>query len=183
MIHLDAVFESRSRGDIKRAGAWLDGEGRDQRAALVARAAARGAVIPEDWQEMPGKKLVRLCLARATEAQVRTNPIHRDEAFTCLHCGRDVPPGGRRPRDHCPWCLHSLHVDVVPGDRAAGCDGTLVPIAVDLGDLVYRCARCGAVRRNRILDDLDPPDDPSAIAACAARAATIPASTSGAVSR
>ncbi len=167
---LDELLLARTRGDIKRAGAWLEGQGADQRAALVARARARGVEIPAEWEALPGKKLLRLCLARADDAQVRTNPIPRDEACRCGHCGRDVPAGGRRPRDHCPWCLYSLHVDVVPGDRAEGCGGALVPVTVGDGDIGYRCDGCGALRRNRILDDVDPPDDPRALAACAARA-------------
>lgn len=160
----------RARGAVKQAGAWLDGEGRGARAALVAEARARGAAVPEDWEAWSGKKLLRACLARAEGAQVRTNPIHRDEAFTCLHCGREVPPGGRRPRDHCPWCLYARHVDVVPGDRAAGCGGLLVPVGVADGVLHYRCARCGVARRNRVLDDVSPPDDPQALVALAAAA-------------
>ncbi len=157
-----------SRGEVKALGDAID---RDPalREAWAARAVAAGAEVGED---MPGKRIVRLALARADEAQVRTNPIARDEAFTCTHCRRDVPVGGRRPRDHCPWCLHSVHVDVVPGDRAAGCGGLLVPVAVvtvdGRFDLVYRCARCGAERRNRVLDDLAVPDDAGAVRRVAA---------------
>ncbi|MSP56847.1 MAG: RNHCP domain-containing protein [Myxococcales bacterium] len=104
---------------------------------------------------------------------MRTNPIARDEAFRCQHCDRDVPVGGRRPRDHCPWCLHSLHVDIVPGDRAAGCGGLLVPSGVEPSakglDILYRCDRCGAARKNRVLDDLTVPDDPAAVRGLVAR--------------
>lgn len=33
-------------------------------------------------------------------------------AFTCLHCGRQVLPLTNGSfRDHCPFCLYSLHVD------------------------------------------------------------------------
>lgn len=164
-----SCLEVRSRGDLKAAGAWLDGAGQSWRAELVARARRAGAVFPDDWATLDGKRLLRAALDRSAEAQVRTNPIARDEAFTCAHCGRDVPLGGRRPRDHCPWCLRSLHVDVVPGDRAAGCGGLLVPEALEPSPkgamLRYRCAACGHVRRNRVLDDLDPPDDPSALRA------------------
>lgn len=148
----------RSRGELKRWGAWLDGEGEGMRPALEAHARARGL----DPEGLDGRRLLRLCLDRAEGAQVRKNPIARDEAFRCAHCGAAVPAGGRRPRDHCPACLYSLHVDVVPGDRAADCGGELVPVAILGGatqqDIRYRCARCGAIRVNRVLDDLDPPD-------------------------
>lgn len=157
----------RSRGEIKQWGAWLDGEGREARPALIDAARARGVTLPEDAASMDGKRLLKACLGRSDEAQVRTNPIARDESFTCAHCGLAVPEGGRRPRDHCPSCLHSLHVDVVPGDRAAGCGGLLVPVRVDRERkglmIAYRCARCGMERRNRVLDDVERPDDGGAV--------------------
>lgn len=110
-----------------------------------------------------GKRLVRWLLDRAAGAQVRTNPIHRDEAFTCAHCAAAVPKGGAPVRDHCPRCLRSLHVDVVPGDRAADCGGVLDPAALLLESggqrvILHRCRRCGAERRVRAHpDDAWPP--------------------------
>ncbi|MSQ03266.1 MAG: RNHCP domain-containing protein [Myxococcales bacterium] len=149
------------------AGAWLDGAGRARRPELVGRARALGADFPEDWAELEGRRLLKLALARTEGAQIRTNPIARDESFACVHCAGDVPKGGRRPRDHCPFCLYSVHVDVVPGDRAASCAGLLVPVQVVAsakGAMIqYRCVRCGAERRNRVLDDLAVPDDPAAL--------------------
>jgi DNA-directed RNA polymerase subunit RPC12/RpoP len=162
-----ALLAARGRGEIKRWGDWLDGEGTAARGPLVAAARARGADVPEGWEAWPGKRLLRACLDRSDDAQIRENPIARDEAFACSKCGRDVPPGGRRPRDHCPWCLHSSHVDVVPGDRAAGCGGLLVPVGAERSTkgwmILYRCARCGIARRNRVLDDLVLPDDLAAV--------------------
>jgi hypothetical protein len=68
-----------------------------------------------------------------------------------------VPPAERTCRDHCPRCLHSIHVDVNPGDRAAGCEGTLVPISYvehkKKGWMIrYKCAQCGASRTNHFLE-------------------------------
>jgi hypothetical protein len=133
-----------SRGDVKRFGAEVD---RDPalRAALVALAAARGLAVGEDET---GKQLVRAVLARADGAQVRKNPIHRDEAFACVHCGAEIPPGGALVRDHCPRCLRGRHVDVVPGDRAATCGGTLDPVGLELraqvGVVIHHlCRGCG----------------------------------------
>lgn len=169
---LAALLQAESRGDIREGGAWLDGAGRSWRALLVAESQRRGAVFPDDWPDLDGKRLLRLALARGEGAQVRTTPISRDEAFVCTNCGRDVPLGGRRPRDHCPWCLYSKHVDVVPGDRAADCGGALVPVGLvpaPKGMMIeYRCGTCGSLRRNRVLDDLVPPDDPGALRAVAA---------------
>lgn len=170
-----AILASTTRGQVRSWGEWLDGDGRDLRPALLAAARARGVDLPEDAAELGGKRLVRACLARGEAAREVRSPIHRDEAFTCAHCGRDVPPGGRRPRDHCPYCLWSCHLDVVPGDRAADCGGLLEPVAVvtrgDGADLRFRCQRCGVERVNRVLSDVVPPDDPRALYELAQQAA------------
>ena len=49
----------------------------------------------------------------------KTHPC--DEAFTCKHCGRLVVPegAGSDHRNHCPYCLCSVHLDNAPGDREA----------------------------------------------------------------
>ncbi len=166
------LLRLQSRGEIKRWGAWLDGEGSVHRPALLRLAVEQGAGL-EEIAHLDGRRLLRLCLDRAVRAQVRQNPIHRDEGFLCVRCGASVPPGGRRPRDHCPYCLTGLHVDgSVPGDRAATCGGRLVPVAVEPKegslDLLYRCDACGATRRNRVLDDVPVPDDLAAVRALVA---------------
>ncbi len=40
-----------------------------------------------------------------------------DEEFICENCGKKVEKLGYSCRDHCPYCLHSKHVDKNPGDR------------------------------------------------------------------
>lgn len=89
-----------------------------------------------------------------------------NNAFTCAHCGRDVQPlQNGSVRNHCPHCLHSLHVDINPGDRASDCHGLLEPIRVEQSGkkgwvIVHRCQKCGAIKRNKAaLDDLEQPDD------------------------
>ncbi|MCL6450796.1 MAG: RNHCP domain-containing protein [Acetobacteraceae bacterium] len=73
------------------------------------------------------------------------------EDFTCHKCGARVKGDGYT--DHCPRCLWSLHTDVNPGDRAAGCLGPMEPVGVEQRRgrfvIVHRCLRCGAVRRVR----------------------------------
>jgi hypothetical protein len=63
-------------------------------------------------------------------------------------------------------------VDVVPGDRAAGCGGLLDPVDLEVrGErwvIRYRCRRCGVERRNQALRDGEPADDPVALARVAA---------------
>lgn len=89
-----------------------------------------------------------------------------NEAFVCVHCERQVPAlENGSVRNHCPHCLHSLHVDVFPGDRAAECGGLLEPIGVEHTGkkgwiILHRCRRCGCERRNKAaLDDPRVPDD------------------------
>jgi RNHCP domain len=99
-----------------------------------------------------------------------------NNAFTCAHCGEAVQPlQNGSVRNHCPRCLHSLHVDVNPGDRASDCGGLLEPIAVDYDGkkgwiVVHRCQKCGAERRNKAaMDDPGQPDDYSVIVALSSK--------------
>ena len=92
--------------------------------------------------------------------------------FTCRHCHARVPGAadGTRHRNHCPNCLHSLHVDRDPGDRANDCGGVMEPVAVAARrdgewSLVHRCLRCHEVRLNRVAGD----DSPLLLVALAAR--------------
>ena len=87
-------------------------------------------------------------------------PAGPDGAFICQHCQQVVPGAapGTAHRNHCPWCLWSLHVDLRPGDRRCGCRGLMEPIAVWVrreGEwaIVHRCRKCGAMRTNRIAGD------------------------------
>ena len=65
---------------------------------------------------------------------------------------------GTEHRNHCPNCLHSVHLDNEPGDRAADCGGLMEPIAVWVrkgGEwaLIHRCRVCGALSSNRTAAD------------------------------
>ena len=86
-----------------------------------------------------------------------------DETFKCSNCDRTVVPmgAGSDHRNHCPYCLHSLHLDIEPGDREADCGGVMEPVAVWVrkgGEwaLVHRCRRCGFFSSNRIAADDNP---------------------------
>lgn len=99
-----------------------------------------------------------------------------NQGFTCLACGTLVPPlTNGSVRNHCPSCLRSVHVDVLPGDRAADCGGVLDPVGVERSGkkgwiLIHRCRSCGAVRRNKAaLDDARAPDSWDAIVALSTR--------------
>jgi ribosome biogenesis GTPase len=93
----------------------------------------------------------------------RTDSNH---TFICSACGGAVHTAapGTGQRNHCPRCLHSIHVDIVPGDRRELCRGVMEPISLWVrtgGDtaLLHRCRKCGALRSNRIAGD----DNPTAL--------------------
>ncbi|MFW5744332.1 MAG: RNHCP domain-containing protein [Spirochaetota bacterium] len=92
--------------------------------------------------------------------------------FTCAHCGRLVPEQspGTSQRNHCPFCLWSVHVDIRPGDRASLCRAPMEPIALwaSEGDelrILHRCTGCGVIKPNRVAGD----DSEEAIDALVAR--------------
>lgn len=100
-----------------------------------------------------------------------------NNAFACAHCGEEVRPlGNGSVRNHCPGCLHSLHVDILPGDRASDCHGVMEPVGVEQTGkkgwvILYRCRKCGHQGRNKAaLDDPDQPDSWDALVALSRRA-------------
>lgn len=83
-----------------------------------------------------------------------------DNSFICKACGKNVPLLGYSSRNHCPFCLASLHVDVNPGDRACECMGIMYPIAVTphskQGYIIkHKCSVCGKEGNNRCAADDD----------------------------
>lgn len=95
--------------------------------------------------------------------------------FTCKHCGQFVSArtaiSGVVNRNHCPYCLHSRHVDLFKaGDRLCACKGLMAPVGLTLkrsrdkyvngghGELmlVHHCMECGDLSINRIAADDDP---------------------------
>ena len=81
----------------------------------------------------------------------------RDEQFICQNCGKLVDKLNYTARDHCPYCLHSKHVDIMPGDRQNNCQGLLVPITIekfkDTYKIIYRCEKCKKIHKNIIAND------------------------------
>ena len=71
-----------------------------------------------------------------------------DSGFICQNCGKQVMPLGYTSRNHCPFCLYSLHLDISPGDRKSECGGLMEPVSA-LPDpkkgyiIVHRCKKCG----------------------------------------
>jgi len=66
--------------------------------------------------------------------QTNNNDSQPESGFICLHCGRPVAPdpAGSGHRNHCPWCLRSVHLDNLPGDRSSRCGGIMEPVAISV---------------------------------------------------
>lgn len=83
---------------------------------------------------------------------------HKQEnrGFTCVYCGKYVPPcDAGSYRNHCPYCLHSVHVDIIPGDRNSTCGGDMEPIGIHFHSkkgiqIIHQCLNCGEMKRNRL---------------------------------
>jgi hypothetical protein len=80
--------------------------------------------------------------------------------FVCQYCGRivDADAPGTGHRNHCPWCLRSVHLDNQAGDRASSCRSIMEPIAISVRHgkewvIIHRCTGCGALKENRIAGD------------------------------
>lgn len=94
------------------------------------------------------------------------------ESFKCLNCGKNVQENiliGTKNRNHCPYCLWSLHLDEkIPGDRESVCEGKMEPIGLTFkkegvdkygkekeGEImiIHKCIKCGKISINRIAGD------------------------------
>ncbi len=101
-----------------------------------------------------------------------------NEAFICRFCQSDVQPLRTGCRNHCPHCLHSMHVDDFPGDRAAGCGGLMIPVSVfshsKKGYMIeHRCQLCGHMTVNKLaLEDPVQPDNMETVLAIMKEMAT-----------
>ena len=131
----------------------------DEEPAVRLREALARLAGGELTADSPAHKLLRRAAGREVEARRRRNPIVRDEAFACGHCGFQVPLTDSGPiRNHCPRCLRSRHVDgEVPGDRASGCGGLMDPedwsVTGGIWVVTQVCRVCGHRRRNRLFPD------------------------------
>lgn len=82
------------------------------------------------------------------------------DSFSCKVCGASVHPeeAGSQHRNHCPYCLSSVHLDNRPGDRASICKGIMKPFAISVrknGEwaIIHQCQACGTLHANRIAAD------------------------------
>ena len=82
-----------------------------------------------------------------------------DENFVCENCGCNVLKLNYTARDHCPKCLYSKHVDVMPGDRSNLCCGLMKPIGIEkyknTYKIIYKCSKCNQIHKNVMASDDD----------------------------
>ena len=148
---LFALEQLKSRGEIKRWGKWLEQSSFYE--LFKEHLSKQGFSV----EGCAGKQLIRLYLNRAQKAQKRTNPVHVDEGFICAHCQKSVAPGGAQIRDHCPYCLYGRHLDRIPGDRDANCQGLMIPQYLESQGnttwIHYSCSDCPHTFRVRAHQD------------------------------
>ena len=85
--------------------------------------------------------------------------------FACVQCSKNVIAlTNGSYRNHCPFCLYSLHVDKDIGDRQNECLGLMKPIGITYNSkkgyqIIHICSKCGARRLNKIAENTEMPDD------------------------
>ncbi len=85
--------------------------------------------------------------------------------FICENCGFDVKSlSNGSYRNHCPRCLYSKHLDIVPGDRINTCKGLMEPVGINQHktkgfQIIHKCLDCNELKHNRIAEYDDEPDN------------------------
>lgn len=88
-----------------------------------------------------------------------------NSSFVCEQCSREIAAlQNGSYRNHCPFCLFSLHVDRdLPGDRSSLCRGLMQPMALVRSkkgfQIVHRCQKCGAERKNIVAQGCQEDED------------------------
>ena len=92
--------------------------------------------------------------------------IRNNNPFTCIVCSKHVEKAVGSSRDHCPFCISSLHVDLhVPGDRMNECKGIMSATRIrywkkERYKVLFRCNKCCSEQWNITATD----DSPEALA-------------------
>lgn len=83
----------------------------------------------------------------------------------CRNCGCEVQAlDNGSYRNHCPFCLHSIHIDHKPGDRNNKCLGLLRPIGIRNSSkkgmqIIFRCELCQQEKVNIVAEYDSQPDN------------------------
>jgi DNA-directed RNA polymerase subunit RPC12/RpoP len=86
--------------------------------------------------------------------------IMKNESFCCDNCKKEIT---KHPswsaRNHCPFCLHSKHLDKeFPWDRLSECHWLMKPIWKDYHKnkgwmVVHECTKCWKKIPNKLAED------------------------------
>ena len=129
------------------------------RTSLCAECRGRSAHY---YSELRAKNISDLRVARADVSRY-VRPINmgftrRVEDFKCENCAASVKGSGYT--NHCPQCLWSKHVDIMPGDRAEICQGMMRPTSLQGSTPLYRivqvCEKCHLTRTINATDNDSP---------------------------
>lgn len=78
----------------------------------------------------------------------------------CPNCHKEfsLNAPGTKNRNHCPFCLFSVHVDDEVGDRKSNCNGLMEPIGKFYRPnkeevIIHKCLKCAKISNNRIAGD------------------------------
>jgi len=84
-----------------------------------------------------------------------------NSGFICKNCKKQVEAIKKGSiRNHCPFCLCSLHVDNSIGDRLNPCKGIMYAVFIEYNtkktwQILHKCSKCGYIRKNILADDDD----------------------------
>jgi hypothetical protein len=113
----------------------------------------------------------RFFKSKVTAMKYRFDIVLSD--FRCKHCRQFVSTNpmlsGVNNRNHCPYCLHSRHMDLYEaGDRLSACKAEMRPVGLTIkrtnkkygkqqGELmlIHLCVDCGSISANRLAADDD----------------------------
>ena len=85
----------------------------------------------------------------------------RNEEFECKNCNKNNPILPGSCRNHCKYCLYSLHLDKVnPGDRQSDCHGLMKAKSISQNKkkgwmIHHECQKCGKQILNKAANDDD----------------------------
>ena len=86
---------------------------------------------------------------------------NENTGFVCLNCKKNIQAIKKGTiRNHCPFCLYSLHVDIDIGDRLNNCQALMQPVSITSHSkkgwqIIHHCTKCGFERKNILADDDD----------------------------
>lgn len=84
--------------------------------------------------------------------------------FICENCCLEIfPVTNGCYRNHCPFCLYSVHLDIVPGDRKSVCRALMKPVQLTYKSkkgwqIIHVCLKCDVKKACRVATDTEQPD-------------------------